>query len=1029
MFADAPSASLSSLRLLLFFVPVISGICASGPVKLSEYHFETFRTEQGLPQNTITCLCQTRDGYIWVGTPSGLARFDGIKFTVFDPLHEPEMGDNTSRDLAEDVDGSLWIATNDGLLRWKDHQFRRFTMANGLPWNGVRSVAASQSGGVWVGTSKGYARFQNGRFTNYNHLHAPITSRAIVFETKDGMVWISSGGGLWSLSGEEGPKLKIIADPSGFAGNRMHVFREGADGRLWFGNYGGLYCWDSGELRHFKYSEQIHTNDPEPDAVNTILETRSGELWLTLTSRHILHRFENGRFLPLTTPEGSLLDEVTSLLQDREGNIWIGTRYAGLQKLSRRLVSVYSVENGLGNDDIHTVCEDRDGAIWVGAERGHYGVIRESGVTSHVVPSGVQRPVLSICPDERGRLWFGLEGGNATQTLYHYDKGTLSPWQGGAGVESRFIWSLANDPAGGLLIGTGDGLRRLYNDQVTVQKSEGLPNLSVRALLRARDGALWVGTEGGLAQLRDGKVTVFTTTNGLSNDFICCLQEDREGAIWIGTWHGLNRYKNGSFATLTRRHGLLEDLVSTILQDNAGDFWLGGNRGIYRVRQDDLGAAMDGKAERPRVMSLGQADGMISSETYTGSQPSAWKGRDGRLWFATRKGVVVIDPDDLPENEIEPPVVIEHVSAGTNVVFGFGSPAAQQQQSENISFRLPPGGGRALEFHYTANSFAAPQKVAFKYRLEGHDPAWLDAGNRRVAYYTNLRPGHYRFRVQACNNHGKWNEAGAAVAFYLAPHIYQTWPFYALCAAAASLIGFALHRRRMAVLTRLQRLEHERAMHSERARIAQDMHDDLGASLTQVAILSEVAKNTLGSPETAAGHVERISATARAMVDSITEIIWAIGPRNDRLDNLCSFLREYAAQRCEEAGIACQLSFPGTVPPRAVSAEFRRNVLLILKEALSNVIKHSGAARVEIGLSLEPQPERCERLALTISDNGRGFDAESVSPFSNGIQNIRRRTSMLNGSLRLVTQSAAGTRLEFHLPIPGHANVARKTAA
>jgi signal transduction histidine kinase len=421
--------------------------------------------------------------------------------------------------------------------------------------------------------------------------------------------------------------------------------------------------------------------------------------------------------------------------------------------------------------------------------------------------------------------------------------------------------------------------------------------------------------------------------------------------------------------------------VNQILEDDLGHFWIGCNRGIYRVRRADLNAVADGRASTVQCVVYGEADGMLSSETNGEIQPAGCKTRDGRLWFPTTKGIVMIDPAKVTRNELAPPVVIEQVIADEEIIYGDGRTSRRKEaqfviRHSSFVIRLPPGRARVLEIHYTAPSFIAPDKIRFQYRLEGHDRAWRDAANRRVAIYTNLRPGNYTFRVKACNNHGVWNERGAAFAFSLAPHFYQTGRFYGLCALALALTGYGLHR----ALTRRQQRQ---ALERERTRLSRDMHDELGATLSQIARLSE-------DPSIHSADAAGRSSHVRALADKIREArrqfgvwIWTMNAEKCTGDHFADFVHGYAANFFADTPIRLHLDLPDSMPPCTLAADLRQHLVLVLKEALTNILDHAQASDVHIRLAV-----RESTLRLEIADNGRGFEAPEGSP-----ENIGKRTA------------------------------------
>jgi signal transduction histidine kinase len=567
-------------------------------------------------------------------------------------------------------------------------------------------------------------------------------------------------------------------------------------------------------------------------------------------------------------------------------------------------------------------------------------------------------------------------------------------------------------------------------------------NGSIRAVHVARDGSLWLGSyDRGLRHLREGKLTTYDSRHQLASNSAWAIHEDPNGVIWVGTEHGLARIEHGKVTLFNRNHGLGESIVNQVLEDDVGDLWLSGLRGIYRVRRECLDDIAAGRTNFCHVVTVGESDGMESAETNGENQPAGCKTRDGLLWFPTIKGVVVIDPKGFRDNSRVPPVIIEQMRVDNEMLIRHGmpareapdgrgaTPAAGNALNESPRFRLAPGRARVLEVHYTATSLTAPERVRFKYRLEGHDPDWQDAGNRRVAIYTNLRPGDYRFQVIACNNHGYWNDIGAGFSFSLAPHFYQTWPFWLGCALAVVLVAAAIQASRLRTQRQFLRLQQQAELGRVRARIAEDMHEDIGASLSQIAILSEVARRDLRDSRRAEPNVERISGIARRLVDSLSELVWATNPLNDTLDNMVAYFREYAANYFEPTAMECRLDFPADLPALPVPAETRRALFLGFKEALHNVVKHSGARIVEVGLRLSPMAVGVTGLGsrgsagdihLFVHDDGRGLPPRKEGEarrFGNGLRNMRRRLEAVGGATKFQSGPGQGTRVAFHVPL------------
>jgi PAS domain S-box-containing protein len=754
----------------------------------NQYVHDSWTTEDGLPQNSVNAIVQTRDGYLWLGTFGGLARFDGVKFTVFDAGNTPGLKDNRITSLYEDHEGHLWIATEYGqLTRYWQGQFVTYTTNDGWPGEPIRSMSEDQDGALVVITTKGSVRLSAGRFAPYAPPFDVPGDASLWRVARDVSVWLVSNESITRV--RKGVRT-TYKSPRGIIEPILDIF-EARDGSAWLAT---LF-----ELVRFQVDTATTVatvagtaGPPLPDLmVFKVYEDQTGATRF-LTPRG-LARFQDGKLM--VEPIAGLsrvIDRVTkvttrSVTIDREGSLWIGTTGDGLHRFRRTPLTAYAAEQGLSDQSFLPITEDGEGGLWLGADT--CGLFRFQGGTFTSITR--QFCPWALCRTRDGTLWVGDYGG-----LHRFKNGQFTTYNApNSPPKDLLVASLYEDRAGALWIGVGrgpngeGGLYRLKDGVFTPYRAaEGLVGNDVRFIAEDRQGALWIGTTGGLSRFKDGQFTNYTTDDGLSHNYVRAVHEDADGTFWIGTYGGgLNRFKNGRFVPITTRDGLFDNVVSRILEDDRGNFWMSGNKGIFRASRKDLADFADGKTRSIVCFSYGVADGMKSSECNGGGQPAGWKTRDGKLWFPTIKGVVVIDPNRI--NPLPPPVVIERVLVD-------GAPADVRPRIE-----MPPGRGD-LEIHYAGLSFLAPEKIRFKYTLEGYDDGWTEAQARRVAYYTKISPGTYRFRVIACNNDGIWNETGATFEFSLRPHFYQTNWFYALSVLGLLLVAVGVYRLRVRQLVR-----------------------------------------------------------------------------------------------------------------------------------------------------------------------------------------------------------------------------------
>ncbi len=743
------------------------------------YVVDHWGTEEGLPQNSVMALAQATNGYLWVGTSGGLARFDGVRFVVFNRTTVPALPDDRVVRLAASHTGDLWLLTLEGgVTRWRaDGTTTAYTRRDGLPDGPVSSVVETRARDLFVGTSAGLFRFDGRRFARLPGL--PVGGAGTVFEDTDGTLWVGVGTRLLHL-GAPSTSYRVLGayDVSG-----VNTIGRGGDGVLWVGTR------ERGLLRAvgggFAEVPLPPTTEPRAvEGVHALAVDAQGAVWAA-TSAGLLH-VENGRIRRLGPADGLSSAVVRSVYADAEGSVWIGTDNAGLDRLTVAPFQVYGAAQGLGEDVAFSITEDRAGHQWVVTNCGGLSEIADGVVRrTYKEDDAFARCFASVLEDRAGRLWVGSYGGG----LYvRGSGGRFQPYEGPQ--VGSVVLALYEDRAGALWIGTIDGgLGRLKDGRLTrFGTAQGLPSLWVRGILEDRSGTLWVATNAGLARMRGGRFTTLTTADGLSSNDLRALYEDADGTLWVGTYGaGLNRIRDGAVRAFTTADGLPENVVSAILEDPYGHFWMSGNRGITRVSRAALNAlAADGPRSTLNARLFGREAGLKLAETNGGFQPAAWKGADGRLWFPTFSGAAVVDPAAIGLDRAAPPVLVEQVRAGAQV------------WPRSAPLRLPLG-ERRFEVAYTSLRLSSAPRIQFRYRLAGLDTAWVQAGATRTATFTNVPPGHYTFEVQASNAWSVWS-ASATREIVVPPFATETGWFRGgllLALLAAGWGGVDLRLRRL----------------------------------------------------------------------------------------------------------------------------------------------------------------------------------------------------------------------------------------
>lgn len=1037
--------------LTLVLLPLAVSPAGAAPPS-SEFVIHAWQRQHGLPENMVKAVCQTRDGYLWIATYAGVARFDGFKFTVFNGLDLPVLPSDACKTLAEDSVGNLWIGTEKGLVRWTGAEATVFTTTNGLSSDDIRLLLAGQSNSLWIATSHGLDRFCEGNirsFTVQDGLRSPFVGA--MYEDPLGRLWFTTIRGVqyWTPATagfEDCVNYLVAPDLKYLPGPWSNCPLTGRQGALWLarrpernGVFMGLAlltCTNDpavltqalrGEAtgRLFTY---LDDSTAPIGLIECLLTDHDGNVWLG-TERNGLFRFRDGNWTRFGRAEGLTDDWIMCLFEDREGDLWIGTRRGGLNRLQRRRFESSGVEEGLAHTKAWTICEGRNGRVWIGTDGG-LSYWQDGRFTNYGVEEGLTNlAVRALHEDATGKLWIGT--GDGLFSLYDGCITNERPMPHGMFK----VRALTTDRSGNLWVGWEKGLLQRTNGQWrNFTTKEGLPHNDVRAILEDQRGALWLGTfGGGVIRWQDGHMTHFTTREGLASNFAWTLQEDADGVLWIGTESGLTRHENGRFTSYTIREGLFDNLINQILEDERGWLWFSCDRGIFRVSKRELNDVAAGRARSVHSIAYSEADGLRSAETNgRKSQPAGIRTHDGRLWFPTAKGVAIVDPATLDYEEVPPPVVIEEVTANGRLVFSNARASVADATTNdfrtalsnpklgtpNLELHLPPGGARLLAFHQTANCLAAPDRVRFKYRLLGSHSEWIDAGPRRVAHYTNLRPGHYRYQVIACNQHGVWNETGASFAFYLTPYFYETWWFYTLCGAALAVLGLMLLRWRLNQLHRIQALEAHARISRELARISSDLHDSLGGTLSRHTHLLTQTRREAAHPGALREHLDSLERSTRDALQNLKEIIWATNPRCDTPDHLVTFICEYAARALEPAGIHCRFDVPVALPDCEMPAAVRHHVFLIVKEALHNIVRHAAASEVSLRATTGPS-----LLHLAIEDNGVGFNP-SPSPMppraadrGNGLANMQQRMQHCGGRLTVTSACGQGTKIQLEIPL------------
>jgi signal transduction histidine kinase/CheY-like chemotaxis protein/ligand-binding sensor domain-containing protein len=1015
---------------------------ALSPTKaLTQYVHEVWQQEEGLPENDVTGIVQTRDGYLWLGTEEGLVRFDGIHFTVFDRSNTPELTSVYIRTLQEGHDGSLWIgASGGGLYRLKEGKFSAGPTEDGLSHDTVWALYEGDDGSLWIGTAgHGLGRLKKGKFSRYTTKDGLSDDFIWALKgTEDGSLWIGTNHGLNRLKDGQ---FTLYTTREGLPNNVVWSLSLGRAQSLWVGTGGGLCRIQDGKVH-------VYAGKGSPDRypVKSVYEDQHGTLWIG-TDEHGLERIEGGNISAYTTKQGLSNDTVQAIMEDGEGSLWLGTFGGGLVRLKDTSFITYGNKQGLSKQGINAVYESHDGSIWMGTSGGGLNQLKDGKVTHYTTKQGLPSDeVWSVLESSDGSIWVGTKGDG----LARIQRGRITTYRTENGLSNDSIRALLEDQQGDLWIGTrSGGLNRFRDGKFTLYSTRnGLPSDVVRALYQDPTGTLWIGTEGGLVAMGGGNFRAYTTKDGLANNEACSIYRDREGTFWIGSCSGgLSRFKDGKFTAYTTRQGLFDDAAFQILEDDQGNLWMSCNKGVYRASKNELNEFAEGIIKQIHCVSYGVSDGMDSRECNGGFQPAGWKTKDGRLWFPTLKGVAVVDPAHLKTDQQPPRVRIEQVLIDGLPVPGLGN------------IKVPPGHSK-LEFCYTGLSFSAPRKVQFKFRLVGFDGNWVDAGSQRIAYYTNVPAGRYRFRVIACNGEGIWNREGASVDIDLQPHFYQTLWFYTLSALlllAAAIGGYRLRVQQISahekdlelrVKERTEELQREiierkcaeeaaAAANRAKSEFLANMSHEIRTPINGVLGMTELTLETELTPEQR-DYLGMVKASADALLTILNDVLdlskieagrLDLDPIPFRLRDSLADTLKLLALRADQKGIELTCDIRPEVPEVVVADPTRLRQVII--NVIGNAIKFTAQGEVGLEVAVESRNRDQARLHFVVRDTGIGiapekqklvFEAFSQADGSTartfggtglGLTISSRLVSMMGGRMWVESELGKGSRFHF----------------
>ncbi len=970
-----------------------------------QYRFDSWTTDDGLPQNSVYSILQTADGYIWFTTLDGLVRFDGIKFKVLNRGNSNGLATNRLVSLLAEDDNSLWVGTEDsGLYHVIDGKFQSYPTSDGLPLNRVTKLVHDPEGNLLAFSQSGLARFDGNRFVRDNNLDG--REFALMF-TRSGVRWEANEDGLFSTKNGVISKFELPFQPDQISAVRtfnypgyIQIIEDRIhSGVLWLTGGGNLFRFENGVFKAVSSA-----GDMPKSVVRSIVQDETGMIWLG-TEEDGLCNFDGSRIKCFTTSDGLSNNRVGKLFIDREKTLWAATNERGINRVSLKPIAPLSIKEGLIDRNIYPILEDSKGNYWIGASNA-LSLYSDGKVKNFTRKNGLLYEIVqSLFEDKEGKIWIGSLGG-----VEYFENGKFVDFTEKLGltVGDFDFWNITQTSDGTMWFATSQGLLKFDDGIVTKFTIEdGLPSKDVKQILQAKDGTIWIATVAGLARFVGESIESFTEKDGLSGNHIRMVYEDSEGLLWVGTYDaGLTLYRNGAFATIKIEDGLFSNGVFQILPDEKGNFWISSNQGIYRVNRQQLIDFADGRIPSIISTAFGKSDGMLNVECNGGRHPAGIKSSDGKLWFPTQDGVAIVDPEMVGFNPLPPPVVIENITIDNQPVSNFQSNIEIHPGQEN------------LEIEYTGLSFIKPEQIRFRYKLDGLDKDWTEAGERRTAYFPHLPPGNYVFHVSAANSDNVWNQKGATIEIVVHPAFYQTWWFAVLCCLIVAAVVYWLYQRRLFEVERKQAAQEDfsrrliAAHESERRRVAGELHDSLGQTLAMIKNRAEFAVQNAKDVESAKEEFDQITDQSVSAINEVREISYNLRPYLlDRL-GLTKALKSLFGKTSESSGLKFETNLDNIDDLFAKDEEM--SIYRIVQESLSNILKHAEANAVAIEI------KKSDRfVSIKIQDDGKGFSNDG-SVNSNkkpgfGLLGIAERVKLLGGTHTIESVLGKGTSVIIKL--------------
>lgn len=942
----------------LLFVGLVLGLISQAQAQT--YTFHTYSIQDGLSQSVVHAMLQDSKGFIWVGSGYGLDKFDGVTFHSF--YTEQGLIHNRIYSLWESPKKQIWVGTEKGISIYSGKKFRNPASINKLINSPVNAIYSDREGRIWLATEG------NGVIEINGKIHSHITTedglannrvRSIV-QTKDGALWFATRDG---VSRYYNGSFTNYTTKNGLINNRVRAVIRANDSSLWFGTRGGLSHFVDGKFINYTTKDGLVYN-----MVRSLLQDSNGTLWIGTEDG--LSRFDGHHFKSYKVANGLSNNYIYSMMEDSEGNLWLGTYGGGMNRFMGERFTNYTMDNGLSNNVVTGIAQGPKGKIWFGTYGGGLNVLSKNHVNYYNKKNGlIDDRIYCVKFMQDNSLWIGTRDG-----ISILKDGKFLQTTPFANIPYKKIRCITKMKDGSYWFGTDDEGVLIYHNHhfKKLQVADGLVGNNVRSILQDSSGDIWIGTSEGVTRFHNGEMKNYSSVNELIHSGVLDIYEDTHGNIWFATFGGLSYFHNGVFKSFGIKEGLRNSVCYTITQDSSGYYWVGTNKGILRINPSILSIKSHNvdELDSPYIKRFTSHMGLVSNEMNWGAIE---KDSSGDIWFGSVGGLIKLNPKIGKKNRKGPPIYVTDMTV-------------MDKKWPDMSHIVLDYNQNFVTFNYVGLSFSAPEMVLYEYRLKGADNQWIYT-NKRSVRFSALTNGYYTFQVRARNNDGIWSKKIASVRFQVEPPFWESWWFrFLIGTILIALIALIYNNFRVGRMVDMERI---------RVRIASDLHDDVGSSLTEIALLSDFlqAEKLPGDVEES---VKQIGEQSRRIVNTMDDIVWSIDARNDSVGDLTDRIQDYANRVLGPKHITISYDFQELVNERNLPVEFRQNMYLIFKEAINNIAKHSNAQNVKVELE-----HKGNHFVLTIHDDGKGI-VDKGKLTGHGLKNMKMRAERIGAKIEFL---------------------------